>query len=104
MLYCLSPVQDVHFLQEAPGSCQLGLKPELTHAGEVLSDGNADFVVVRQRDANRVKAPQGEAWARHLDQALRATMAGIGLWIDSSAQSPQETVDEILRRLFLSSA
>ena len=27
------------------------------------------------------------------------TMAGIGLWVDSSGQSPEETVEEIVQRL-----
>jgi chloramphenicol 3-O-phosphotransferase len=56
-------------------------------------------VVTRQRDTSRAKRAQGEAWARHLDAALRTTMADLGMWIDSSAQTPSETVDEILRRL-----
>lgn len=53
----------------------------------------------QQRDQNRPKTPQGKAWAEYLDRELRATMAGIGLWVDSSQQMPEETVDYILRHL-----
>ena len=56
-------------------------------------------VVERQRDPGRGKRPLGRDWAMHLDQALRETMAGTGIWIDSSDQTPEETVDEIMRRL-----
>ncbi len=57
-------------------------------------------VVAQQRDINRQKDPQGHTWAAYLDHALRTTMAGIGLWIDSSGQTPEETVEEILQRLW----
>src|SRR6266516_5710344 len=43
-------------------------------------------VVASQRDVNRSKDPQGHAWAAYLDRALHTTMAGIGLWIDTSEQ------------------
>ena len=56
-------------------------------------------VVTRQRDRYRDKRPQGGEWATYLDQELRSTMAGIGLWIDSSAQTPLETVEEIVASL-----
>ncbi len=53
-------------------------------------------VVTRQRDLNRAKRPRGEAWAVYLDQAFRDSMAGVGLWLDTSDQTPEETVDRIL--------
>jgi predicted kinase len=56
-------------------------------------------VVTSQRDRNRAKAPQGHAWATYLDHALRTTMAGMGLWIDTSEQTPEETVEQILQHL-----
>jgi predicted kinase len=56
---------------------------------------------VQHRDISRGKHPLGQAWAVYLDEALRTTMAGIGLWIDSSEQTPQQTVDQILRELSL---
>ena len=54
---------------------------------------------VLQRDQNRAKTTQGKEWAEYLDRELRSTMAGIGLWVDSSQQRPEETVDYILRQL-----
>jgi predicted kinase len=58
-------------------------------------------VVAQQRDLTRAKRPLGAAWAIYLDQGLRASMAGNGLWLDSSDQTPDETVDHILQRLWL---
>ena len=55
--------------------------------------------VLVQRDAGRSKPSQGDAWARYLDDTLRATLIGTGHWIDSADQTPKETVEEILRRL-----
>jgi chloramphenicol 3-O-phosphotransferase len=60
-------------------------------------------VVTRQRDRYRRKSPQGAGWAAYLDQELRSTMAGIGLWIDSSAETPAETVAQILSNLDIDS-
>ena len=60
-------------------------------------------VVAQQRDLNRLKGPQGPqgyTWAVYLDHALRTTMAGIGLWIDTSEQTPEETVEQILQSLW----
>lgn len=56
-------------------------------------------VVAQVRDLNRAKRPLGESWAVYLDQALRASMSGIGVWLDTSEQTPDESVDEILQRL-----
>lgn len=56
-------------------------------------------VVSQQRDLHRSKRPLGEAWAVYLDGALRATMRDIGHWIDTSEQTPEETVDRILQEL-----
>ncbi len=53
---------------------------------------------VIQRDAAR-SYTVGSEWGRHLDRELRATMTGIGIWLDSAGQTPDETVDEIMRRL-----
>jgi len=57
-------------------------------------------VVAQERDQQRAKRPLGEAWAVYLDHAFRETMAGVGCWIDSSEQTPEATVEEILRRLY----
>jgi predicted kinase len=55
--------------------------------------------IVQQRDQNRPKTTQGKTWAEYLDRELRTTMAGIGLWVDSSQQTPEETVNCILQHL-----
>ncbi len=57
-------------------------------------------VVAQRRDRARSKRPLGEAWAVYLDQAFRDTMRGTGLWLDTSDQEPDETVDSVLRRLW----
>jgi adenylylsulfate kinase-like enzyme len=57
-----------------------------------------DVETVIARDAARHKTV-GPEWGYFLDTELRKTMAGVGLWIDTSHQSPEESVDEILRRL-----
>ncbi len=56
-------------------------------------------LVATERDVGRGKRVLGEKWARYLDGALRGTMASVGIWIDNSGQTPQETVDELMRRL-----
>lgn len=56
-------------------------------------------VVVQQRDKHRGKSPQGEAWATYLDRSFRETMADTGLWLDSSEQTPSQTVEQILQQL-----
>lgn len=58
-------------------------------------------VVAHQRDLQRAKSPLGAEWAVYLDRSLRANMSGVGLWLDTSEQTPEETVDEITRRLGL---
>ena len=55
--------------------------------------------VVQDRDAHRGKPPLGARWAEYLDAELSKTMAGIGVWIDNSNQTPAETVDDILARI-----
>lgn len=52
--------------------------------------------VVEQRDGARPEKHVFDTWG-HLDQALREETPQTGLWIDSSDQTPEETVDEILR-------
>src|SRR5579859_644590 len=57
--------------------------------------------IVQQRDMERTKRTQGSAWAHYLDHELRSTMHGIGLWIDNTSQTPEETVDQIIQQLAL---
>ena len=56
--------------------------------------------VVAGREAARPKRAyhDGHATIAELDAALRTETPRIGLWLDTSAQSPDDTVDEIIRR------
>lgn len=54
---------------------------------------------VDQRDQGRAKRTLGSDWFEHLDRELRARTSNSDLWVDTSQQTPDETVAEILRRL-----
>jgi len=56
-------------------------------------------IVAAKRDEGRGKRVLGEKWARYLDEVLRETMAGAGMLVGSSDQTPEETVQEIVRQL-----
>jgi chloramphenicol 3-O-phosphotransferase len=53
---------------------------------------------VAAREAGRGKAAYGVWQVAELDRALRENTPRIGLWLDSSGQTPDETVAEILAR------
>ena len=57
-----------------------------------------DLETAIERDAAR-EYTIGEEWARYLDEEQRKTMAGSGLWVDSSGQTAAETVEEVMSRL-----
>jgi chloramphenicol 3-O-phosphotransferase len=75
-----------HFLTDIKGSPLLlvNLAPSLD--------------TVKRRNEERPNKNVFEPWSPILDREMRETMSGIGLWLDNSNQSPDETVDEILRR------
>jgi chloramphenicol 3-O-phosphotransferase len=54
--------------------------------------------VVAAREASRVKKAYGHWTIDELDRALRQETPRLGLWIDTSQQTPQQTVAEILAR------
>ena len=57
-----------------------------------------DAETVAARDAARDKTAYGGTWTvAEMDAGFRETTPRIGHWIDSSGQTPAETVDEILR-------
>ncbi|EWT03647.1 phosphotransferase [Intrasporangium oryzae NRRL B-24470] len=59
-----------------------------------------DVAVVMQRESERVKVGYGDIWSiRDFDHKVRSETPRIGLWLDSSKQTPDETVDELVRRL-----
>lgn len=61
---------------------------------------------VEAREASRPKTAYGPDWTvRDLDRLLRAdTPRDIGLWLDTSQQTVDETVDEILSRAWTEGA
>jgi cytidylate kinase len=59
-----------------------------------------DVSTVMQRESERVKVGYGDLWSiRDFDHKVRTETPHIGLWLDSSQQTPDETVEEILARL-----
>ena len=44
--------------------------------------------IVIERDAARSKPTIGQEWAVYLDEILRESMAGVGLWLDTGGQDP----------------
>ncbi|MGG6310747.1 AAA family ATPase [Paenibacillus macerans] len=55
--------------------------------------------VVAEREATRLKKGYGVWTVEALDQVLRKETPRIGMWLDSSELTPEETVAEILRKL-----
>ena len=55
--------------------------------------------VIEWREEQRVKAGYVHFSPGALDDVLRRETAKIGYWLDSSAQTPDETVDDILANL-----
>ncbi|MCP4307488.1 MAG: phosphotransferase [bacterium] len=55
-------------------------------------------VEVARREESRDKTGYGDFSPTMLDQTLRQDTPRLGLWLDSSSLSPEETVEEILRR------
>lgn len=53
---------------------------------------------IAEREAGRGKVAYGTFTIEQLDQALHDETPRIGLWLDTSAQTVAETVDEILAR------
>lgn len=57
-----------------------------------------DLETVIARDARRQKSV-GKEWSRYLNGELLRMRRDIGLWVDSSSQTPDETVAEIMARI-----
>ncbi|GLW65713.1 hypothetical protein Arub01_39570 [Actinomadura rubrobrunea] len=53
---------------------------------------------VAAREAGRAKRAYGAFTVAHLDRALRETTPRVGLWLDTTHQTVDETVDDILAR------
>ena len=52
---------------------------------------------VRERDTNRERKHVFEKWG-YLDDVMRRETERVGLWLDTSGQTAEETVEEIVRR------
>ncbi|WP_245679693.1 hypothetical protein [Actinomadura hibisca] len=55
-----------------------------------------DAATVAAREAGRAKKAYGAFSVADLDRGLRETTPRIGLWLDTSGQTPEQTVDTIL--------
>ena len=80
------------------------LQPQMARYREVLSRWPLRFVVLAppvevaiERDSGRVEKHVAERFA-YLDAELRGQMQGLGLWLDTSGMTPDETVETIIRR------
>lgn len=59
-----------------------------------------DQQAVARREAERGKTAYKDGWTIDgLDAELHTNTAKLGLWLDTSNQTPEQTVDEILARL-----
>lgn len=57
-----------------------------------------DAILRREEGRPKTAYADGMATAAALDRALREQTPRLGLWLDTSDQTPDETVDEIARR------
>jgi predicted ATPase len=55
---------------------------------------------VRQRNQQRTNKDVFETW-RHLDALAREETPQVGLWLDTSCQTAEQSADEILRRAWI---
>jgi cytidylate kinase len=60
-----------------------------------------DVVGIRERDREKSAYGSGRADPAALDAALRDLTPRLGLWLDSSDQTPEQTVEEIIDRAWL---
>ena len=56
--------------------------------------------VAEERDQLRPEKTVFHLWS-HLDAVMRREMKGLGCWIDSSRQTPEETATEVLARVWM---
>ena len=56
--------------------------------------------IVKRRNEERPNKNVFEPWSPILDRAMREAMSAVGLWLDNSNQTLEETVEEILRRVW----
>ncbi|ASO20437.1 putative kinase [Actinoalloteichus hoggarensis] len=60
-----------------------------------------DVAAIARREEGRPKNAYGPAWSpEDLDRLFRAETPRLGLWLDTTHQTPEETVEEILTRVW----
>jgi tRNA uridine 5-carbamoylmethylation protein Kti12 len=59
--------------------------------------------VIRHRNAERLNKDVFQTW-NHLDEVARGQTPRVGLRLDTSDQTPEESLDEILRRIWTEGA
>lgn len=93
-------LQDVVLGPELPAMIdRIRGRPLLT----VVLAPDPETVATRERD--RPKTGYADAWSvADLDAALRTQTPRLGLWLDTTDQTPDETVDEILARAWAEAA
>ncbi|WP_188188720.1 AAA family ATPase [Nonomuraea sp. SYSU D8015] len=57
-----------------------------------------DAATVERRERERAKTGYADWTVARLDEVLRLETPRIGLWLDTSRQTPEETVDEVIAR------
>jgi len=89
-------VQDNIFGQHLPGFVErVAFRPLYV----VVLTPRPDVVAAREAARPKTAYRPGSWTIEGLDRALRDQTPRIGLWLDNSDQAPDQTVDEILRRL-----
>jgi chloramphenicol 3-O-phosphotransferase len=58
----------------------------------------AEVVALREAERSKVGYRDGHNSINQLDAALRHETPRVGLWLDTSVQTPEQTVDEIVTR------
>lgn len=86
-------VQDVILGADLPAFVTM-IRSRPLHVVVLAPDAGA----VEARERLRPKTGYGDITVADLDAALRHETPRIGLWLDSSRQTPEQTVDEILGR------
>ena len=87
-------VQDILFGDDLPAYVSRLRRP--LHV--VVLVARADVIADREAQRPKTAYRDGDYTIDDLDQALRHDTPQIGLWLDNSDQTPDETVDEILAR------
>ena len=89
-----TPVIDYVLVNRARVEAYRSRLPGLTLRLVTLAPG---IEAALERDSRRPEKTVAQAWT-HLDEGMRRELQGIGLWVDNSVMTAEETVDFILSR------